>query len=83
MNYASTLYGDPTATLDDIRKAVTTLEKIEQTARRVFGGAHPTVAQVEGSLQYARDTLCDREMRSAVPPSSPEDELDELDDVTV
>ena len=82
MNYATTLYGDPTATLDDIRKAVTTLEEIEKTARRVFGGAHPTVAQVEGSLQYARDTLCDREMQSAAPPS-PEDEPDALDDVTV
>ena len=81
--YAKALYLDPAATLDDIREAVTTLEEIEQTARRVLGGAHPTVAQVEGSLQYARDTLCDREMQSAAPPSSPEDELDEQDDATV
>ena len=31
------LYEDPDATLDDLREAVTTLEEIEPTARRVFG----------------------------------------------
>ena len=61
MNYASTLYGDPTATLDDIRKAVTTLEEIERTARRVFGGAHPEVAGIRNSLRAARAALRARE----------------------
>ena len=34
-NYARTLYKDPSATLDDLREAVTTLEDAERTARRV------------------------------------------------
>ena len=33
------LYMDPSATLDDLREAVTTLEEMERTARRVLGGA--------------------------------------------
>ena len=33
---------DPSATLDDLREAVNTLEELERTARRVLGGAHPT-----------------------------------------
>jgi len=57
MNYAQDLYEDPAATLDDLREAVTTLEDIEQTARRVFGGAHPTTANIELSLREARAVL--------------------------
>ena len=40
------LYKDDRATLDDIREAVTTLEDAERTARRVFGGAHPTTSSL-------------------------------------
>ena len=38
---------DTGATLDDLREAVTTLEELERTARRVFGGAHPDQHVVE------------------------------------
>ena len=33
------------------------LEETERTARRVLGGAHPTVAQIEESLRNARAAL--------------------------
>ena len=41
-NYAETLHFNPSATLDDLREAVTTLEDTERTARRVLGGEHPS-----------------------------------------
>ena len=55
------LYGDPSATLNDLRKAVTTLEEIERTARRVLGGAHPLTANIECYLRTARAALRARE----------------------
>ena len=64
--YASTLYKDPAATLDDLREAVTTLEETERTLRRVFGGAHPLVITTERSLRAARAALRARD----TPPSS-------------
>jgi tetratricopeptide (TPR) repeat protein len=60
-NYARALYGDGGANLDDLREAATTLAEIERTARRVFGGAHPLVVQIEGGLQKARGALRARE----------------------
>ena len=65
--YAEALYEDPSATLDDLREAVTTLEEIERSARRVFGGAHPRVPAIETSLQNSRAKLRARE----TPPSNP------------
>ena len=62
--YAVTLYLDPAATLDDLREAVTTLEDVERTARRVFGGAHPFTAWVESNLRNARAALRARETPS-------------------
>ena len=56
-----TLYSDPAATLDDLREAVTTLEDLERTAWRVFGGAHPFTASVEEKLRDARAALRARE----------------------
>ncbi|CAH0373064.1 unnamed protein product [Pelagomonas calceolata] len=58
---AEALYRDPSATLDDLREAVTTLEEIERTARRVLGGAHPLTAATEARLQLARAVLRARE----------------------
>ena len=55
--YAKALYHDPGATLDDLREAVTTLEDLERTIRRVLGGAHPLVTAVESDLQDARAFL--------------------------
>ena len=59
--YAQSLYRDDQATLDDLRKAVTTLEDTDRIARRVLGGAHPSVAGIEGSLRSARAVLRARE----------------------
>ena len=61
MIYAKALYEDPGATLDDLHEAVTTLEEIERTARRVLGGAHPLTLRIESNLQSARAALHARE----------------------
>ena len=62
--YAEALYMDASATLDDLREAVTTFEDLERIARRVLGGAHPTTKVAEKSLQNARATLRARETPS-------------------
>ena len=59
--YARSLYEDPSATLDDLHEAVTTLEETERVARRVFGGAHPLVQSVERYLRESRAALRARE----------------------
>ena len=59
--YGLAIYGDPDATLDDLREAVTTLEDTERIARRVFGGAHPLTTGIESALQDARAALRARE----------------------
>jgi len=64
--YARALYRDPAATLDELREAVTTLVETERTARRVFGGAHPTTELIKKSLHRARAALAARE----TPPTS-------------
>ena len=48
---------DASATLDDLREAVTTLEELERTARRIFGGAHPFTMDIEDELRFARAEL--------------------------
>jgi hypothetical protein len=60
LKFAEALYKD--ATLADLREAVTTLEEIERTARRVFGGAHPTTVAIENELRDVRAALGSREM---------------------
>ena len=67
-NYARALYKDPAATLDDLRESVTTLEETERTARRVFGGTHPTTVDTERALQSARSMLAVREIVAAPNP---------------
>ena len=59
--YGEALYHDDGATLDDLNQAVTTLEEIYGTARRVFGGAHPLVTGIEAALREARAALGSRE----------------------
>jgi hypothetical protein len=54
-------YKDPTATLDDLSESVTTLEDMERTARRVFGGLHPIVETIGRHLRHARAVLRARE----------------------
>ena len=63
--YAMALCNAKGATLDDLRKAVTTLEETERTMRRVLGGAHPLTMDVERDLQNARAALRARDTPSA------------------
>ena len=62
--YGEALYEDAAATLDELREAVTTLEDVERTARRVLGGAHPGVGTIEISLRDARRALRARDTPS-------------------
>jgi hypothetical protein len=55
------LFEDPTATLDGLRKAATTLKETGRTARRVLGGAHPLTSVIENNLILARAALHARE----------------------
>ena len=66
--YAQSLYEDTTATLDDLREAVTTLEDAGRIARRVMGGAHPLTEEIEDELRDARAALRARETQP--PPRS-------------
>ena len=60
--YAAALYEDTGATLNDLHEAVTTLEELEPTARRVLGGAHPLLGSIKRQLQAARTVLDAREV---------------------
>ena len=68
--YATALYGDHDATLEDLREAVTTLEDAWRIARRVFGGAHPLTSAIEDELRDARAVLHAREPSPGSAPSS-------------
>ena len=64
--YAETLYKNVNAgasrrPLDDLREAVTTLEDVERTARRVLGGAHPLTETIDSELEKTRAALRNRE----------------------
>ena len=56
-NYAKALYDDPTATLGDLREALTSLVETERIARRVLGGAHPVTVEIGRTLQKSRAAL--------------------------
>ena len=62
--YAQSLYEDTTATLDDLREAVSTLEDAGRIARRVLGGAHPLVLDIDRALEASRAGLRARETPS-------------------
>ena len=55
--YARALCEDPGATLEDLRDAATTIEEIERTARRVFGGSHPLTVEIERFLHKIPSTV--------------------------
>ena len=59
--YAEALFKDDRATLDDLREAVTMLEDIDRTTRRVLGGANPLTVSIEYELRGARAALRARE----------------------
>ena len=63
-NYAASLCVNPDATLDDLRKGVTTLAETERIARRVLGGTHPLTEGIEYDLQNTREALRARETPS-------------------
>ena len=65
--YARALYRDPAASLNDLREAVSKLEEMARTARRVFGFSHPLTTGIAESLRAARATLRARE----TPPQDP------------
>ena len=57
--YAQTLYMDDDATPTDRREGITTLEETERTARRVLGGSHPLVAEMQKSLRDVQAAVRD------------------------
>ena len=59
--YAQALCLDTSATLDDLREAVTTLEDAVQIARRVFGSTHPLTLDAGVTLRDAQEVLRARE----------------------
>ena len=65
---AQSLYRDDGATPGDLNEAVTTLVRLEQTARRVLGGGHPTTEEIEGDVERSRAALRARD----TPPSPSE-----------
>ena len=76
--YARALHENTSATLDDLREAVMTLEDAERIALRVFGGGHPTAVMMVQSLRQARAALGVREgdvesLRAAVEAMTPGD----------
>ena len=64
-NYAEALYKDVGANLDDHREAVTTLEDVGRTTRRVFGSSHPDTPCVQRALEDAREALAARAAASS------------------
>ena len=60
-NYATALNNDPSATLDDLREAVSTLEDAERIGRRVLGGENPTAVTIGEALKISRAKLAARE----------------------
>ena len=63
--YADAIWRDDAATLDDLLDAAETLEEAARTARRVLGGEHPFVEQIEGSLQGSQAAYDARHRRDA------------------
>ena len=62
--HAAALCNDTSATLNDFREAVTTLEDAERTARRVLGSVHPLTKAIEDGLRDARAAPRAREATS-------------------
>ena len=55
--YARALHLDASATLDDHREAVATLESVAPTWKRIFGPARPETQKVQHALEDARKVL--------------------------
>ena len=64
--YAEALYSNRSATLRELREAVTSLEDAGR-ARRVFGCSHPIAKGIEGDLRKSRTVLRARESQQQDP----------------
>ena len=62
--HARALCSDPSSTLSELREGVTKFEDLERDARRVLGGTHPLVLDIQHILRDARVTLRARETLS-------------------
>jgi len=60
-SYALALCRDPDAAPEDLREAVATLEDTIRIVRRVLGGAHPLLVNIENTLRESRMALAARE----------------------
>ena len=58
--YANTLSMNESATVADLREAVTTLKSVEMSYKRVFGASHPETQKVQNVLNSAQATLAAR-----------------------
>ena len=63
--YATALYQDEGASLDDRREAVATLESVAHSWKRIFGPAHPETPEVQEALKEAREALARRTAASS------------------
>ena len=75
--YAETLYKDDSASIDDLREAVNTLEDLAQGGRRVYGGSHPFMGGFELHIQESRAALLAR----GTPPSGGSEVLQTAEDL--
>ena len=55
--YANTFFMNGSATVDDLREAVTMLESVEISRKRFLGQAHPETARAQDALERARTKL--------------------------
>ena len=55
--YAEALYKDDSATLADLREAVTMLQDAARISRRVLGGEHPLTVDIEHEMRNSRAAL--------------------------
>ena len=56
-HYSWALYEDTAATLGDLREAVTTLESVAMSYKRVMGTSHPQTSRVQKALNTTRTML--------------------------
>jgi hypothetical protein len=57
--HANILYMNDSATVDDLREAVTTLESVAISNKRILGASHPETQKVQNALATAREKLAD------------------------
>ena len=55
--YAQSLFWNDDATLDDLREAVTTLDYVAVSHKRLLGDSHPEAARAQYALENARRKL--------------------------